>query len=66
MLTDKDKKKILSMLKQYKRQVDIAKEVGVTVSSVQHFVKSHKSISKYQYDNNYFNVDLYFKTVATI
>jgi transcriptional regulator len=66
MLTDNDKKKILSMLKQGKKQVEIAREIGVTSSCIQHFVKKSKNTSKSQCDINYFNVDLYFKTVATI
>jgi len=39
MLTDNDKKKILSMLKQGKKQVEIAREIGVTSSCIQHFEK---------------------------
>jgi predicted transcriptional regulator len=66
MLTEDNKKDIIKMLKQNKKKVDIAKELGIKASTVQHCARNFKHISEAKDDSKYFNVELYFKTVATI
>jgi hypothetical protein len=66
MLTEENKKEIVDMLKQGKRKVDIAKELGIKVTVVQHCAKNLKHLCEAKDDSKYFNIELYFKTVPTL
>ena len=65
-LTQSQRNKIIERLNANKRQFEIAKELGVTRSAVQHYAKQLKVLNTQKMSGEYFNVDAYFKNVATI
>jgi predicted transcriptional regulator len=65
-ITKEQRGKVIECLKANKRQHEIAKELGVTKSSVQHYAKQLKLQSTQKNSDQYFNVDLYFKQIPTI
>jgi len=65
-LSQSQRDKIIEKLKSNKRQYEISKELGVTRSAVQHYAKQLKIQNTNKTSDNYFNVDAYFKNVATI
>ena len=65
-LTQSQRNKIIERLNANKRQFEIAKELGVTRSAVQHYAKQLKVLNAKKMSGEYFNVDAYFKNVATI
>jgi predicted transcriptional regulator len=65
-LTQSQRNMIIERLNANKRQHEIAKELGVTKSSVQHYAKQLKILNTHKVSDDYFNVDAYFKNVPTI
>lgn len=65
-LSQSQRDKIIEKLKLNKRQYEISNELGVTRSAVQHYAKQLKIQNANKTSDNYFNVDAYFKNVATL
>lgn len=60
------RKQIINGLKSGKRQYEIAKDIGITRSAVQHYAKMLKAEANTKDASKYFIVELYAKTVSTI
>jgi predicted transcriptional regulator len=65
-ISQEQRSKIIEGLKANKRQYEIAKELDITRSAVQHYAKQLKMLAKQKSPDDYFNVDLYYKQIATI
>ena len=65
-ITTTQRKQIIDGLKSGKRQFEIAKDIGITRSAVQHYAKMLKSKANIKDPTKYFNVELYAKTITTI
>jgi predicted transcriptional regulator len=65
-ISQEQRSKIIEGLKDNKRQFEIAKELGVTRSAVQHYAKQLKILNTHNVSEEYFNVDVYFKSIPTI
>lgn len=65
-ISKEQRSRIIEGLKSKKRQFEIANELGITKSAVQHYAKQLKTLATQKNPNEYFNVDLYFKQISTI
>jgi predicted transcriptional regulator len=65
-VTSEQRIKIIECLNLNKKQYEIARELGVTRSVVQHYAKQLKTMAMQKNSDEYFDVDLYFKSIPTI
>ena len=65
-ISQEQRDKIIEGLKENKRQYEISKELGITRSAVQHYAKQLRMMATQKSSDEYFNVDLYFKSIPTI
>jgi predicted transcriptional regulator len=65
-ITQEQRSKIIEGLKANKRQYEIAKELDITRSAVQHYAKQLRILATQKCPEDYFNVDAYFKSIPTI
>ena len=65
-ISQEQRDKIIEGLKENKRQYEISRELGITRSAVQHYAKQLRILATQKCSNDYFNVDLYFKSIPTI
>jgi predicted transcriptional regulator len=65
-VTSEQRIKIIESLNLNKKQYEIARELGVTRSVVQHYAKQLKTMAMQKNSDEYFDVDLYFKSIPTI
>jgi len=65
-VTSEQRIKIIESLNLNKKQYEIARELGVRRSVVQHYAKQLKTMAMQKNSDEYFDVDLYFKSIPTI
>lgn len=65
-VSEEKKMEIIKLLRQNMRQIDVAKKMKLKPSTINYFYRYMKHIDEDDRMKSYFNVDAYYKTVATI
>ncbi len=65
-ISEEQVKQIIDLLRQSKRQIDVANELGIKRSIVNYYARHLKKMDSDERSKNYFNVDAYYRLVPTI